>query len=80
MRCLLVVCHSHPQNSFLIAAIGIVLGLVALVVPFLGSMGSCGPFVDAICDVRCDYNQCTAAEKDVSCLARRSEDISEVAR
>ena len=33
-------------------------------------MGSCGPFVDAICDARCDYNQCSAEDKEVSCLAR----------
>ena len=46
-----------------IGAIGIVLGIVALAIPFLGSMGSCGPFVDAICDMRCSDNQCTESEK-----------------
>ena len=47
-----------------------ILGLVSLVIPFLGSMGSCGPFVDAVCDMRCDYNQCTDVEKQAPCLAR----------
>ena len=47
----------------MIGAIGIVLGIVALAIPFLGSMGSCGPFVDAICDMRCSDNQCTESEK-----------------
>eukprot|EP00434_Breviolum_minutum_P029724 symbB.v1.2.026278.t1/scaffold2613.1/size83683/1 len=28
-------------------------------------MGSCGPFVDAICDMRCSDNQCTESEKQV---------------
>ena len=46
-----------------IGAIGIVLGIVALAIPFIGSMGSCGPFVDAICDMRCSDNQCTESEK-----------------
>ena len=47
----------------MIGAIGIVLGIVALAIPFLGSMGSCGPFVDAICDMRCDDNQCSELDK-----------------
>ena len=58
-------CGVLKQYGKCIAAIGIVLGLVALVVPYIGSMGSCGPFVDAICDARCDYNQCSAEDKEV---------------
>eukprot|EP00434_Breviolum_minutum_P038149 symbB.v1.2.033832.t1/scaffold4258.1/size42288/4 len=58
-------CGVLKQYGKIIGAIGIVLGLVALIVPYFGSMGSCGPFVDAICDARCDYNQCSAEDKEV---------------
>ena len=67
---MMVVCLIHPKNSFPIAAIDIVLGIVALAIPFLGSMGSCGPFVDAICDMRCSDNQCSDLDKQAPCLAR----------
>jgi len=58
-------CGILKQYGKVIGAIGIVLGIVALAIPFLGSMGSCGPFVDAICDMRCADNQCTEAEKQI---------------
>eukprot|EP00434_Breviolum_minutum_P024405 symbB.v1.2.021553.t2/scaffold1847.1/size122519/6 len=58
-------CGILKQYGKIIGAIGIILGIVALAIPFLGSMGSCGPFVDAICDMRCSDNQCTEAEKKV---------------
>ena len=48
-----------------IAAIAIVLGLAALGIPFLGSMGACGPFVEHICDDLCpDQIQCTQLDRD----------------
>jgi len=48
-----------------IAAIAIVLGLAALVVPFLGSMGACGPFVEHICEDLCPGEiECTQADRD----------------
>ena len=49
----------------MIGAIGIVLGLLALVIPLFGAPGSCVPFVDAACNDAC--TPCTDEEKEVSC-------------
>lgn len=49
-----------------IAAIGIVLGLFALVVPYIGAMGSCGPFMDSACGDRCPGYECSAEVEEAS--------------
>ena len=49
----------------MIGAIGIVFGVLALVIPLFGAMGSCVPFVDAACNDAC--TPCTDEEKEVSC-------------
>ena len=48
-----------------IGAIGIVLGILALVIPLFGALGSCVPFVDGICEDAC--TPCTDVQKEVSC-------------
>jgi hypothetical protein len=48
-----------------LGAIGIVLGVLALVIPLFGALGSCVPFVDAACNDAC--TPCTDEEKKVSC-------------
>ncbi|CAE7907457.1 ESD [Symbiodinium sp. KB8] len=58
-------CGVLKQYGKVIAAIAIVLGLAALGIPFLGSMGACGPFVEHICDDLCpDQIQCTQLDRD----------------
>ncbi|CAE7566727.1 ESD [Symbiodinium natans] len=57
-------CGVLKQYGKIIAGITIVLGLLSLVVPLFGSMGACGPFVDAICSERCSGYECTATERD----------------
>ena len=49
----------------MLGAIGIVLGVLALVIPLFGALGSCVPFVDAACNDAC--TPCTDEEKKVSC-------------
>ena len=49
----------------MIGGIGIAMGLLALIIPLFGAMGSCVPFVDAACDDAC--TPCTDEEKEVSC-------------
>ena len=58
---------SAPNLPFLqvIAAIGIILGLLALVIPYFGAMGSCGPFMDAVCGDRCPGYECSDSDKEV---------------
>jgi len=58
-------CGVLKQYGKVLAAIAIILGLASLVVPFLGSMGACGPFVDHICDDLCPGEiQCTQLDRD----------------
>eukprot|EP00438_Fugacium_kawagutii_P016228 Skav211915 [mRNA] locus=scaffold1200:36549:37863:- [translate_table: standard] len=47
-----------------IGAVGIVLGIVTCVIPFLGSMGACPALVSAVCDDRCDDLVCTDEQRD----------------
>ncbi|CAE7457959.1 ESD [Symbiodinium natans] len=57
-------CGVLKQYGKIIAGMAIVLGLVSLALPLLGSMGACGPFVDAICNERCSGYECSAQERD----------------
>ncbi|CAE7365349.1 ESD [Symbiodinium sp. CCMP2592] len=58
-------CGVLKQYGKVIAAIAIILGLASLIVPFLGSMGACGPFVDHICDDLCPGEiQCSQSDRD----------------
>lgn len=54
-----------------IGAVGIVLGILTCVIPFLGAMGSCGPLVSAVCDDRCDGYVCDDDTREASCLEFR---------
>ena len=45
-----------------IGALGIVVGIACLFMPWLGAMGSCVPFVDGICDGRCV--QCSSTDRE----------------
>ena len=50
-------------TSQIVATIGIVVGLFAIIVPLFGSMGACGPFVDHVCSDAC--TGCTETQRSV---------------
>eukprot|EP00438_Fugacium_kawagutii_P035263 Skav227222 [mRNA] locus=scaffold2048:479910:504782:- [translate_table: standard] len=56
-------CGVLKKFGKVIAAIGIVLGLFALVIPYIGAMGSCIPFMEHVCADRCAG--CTAEQEEV---------------
>ena len=62
-------CGVLKQYGKVIAAIGIILGLLALVIPYFGAMGSCGPFMDAVCGDRCPGYECSDSDKEVAIAA-----------
>ncbi|CAL1170171.1 unnamed protein product [Cladocopium goreaui] len=56
-------CGVLKQYGKVIGAIGIVMGVLALVIPLFGALGSCVPFVDAACNDAC--TPCTDEEKKI---------------
>ncbi|CAL1170178.1 unnamed protein product [Cladocopium goreaui] len=56
-------CGVLKQYGKVLGAIGIVLGVLALVIPLFGALGSCVPFVDAACNDAC--TPCTDEEKKI---------------
>eukprot|EP00435_Cladocopium_sp_Y103_P038594 s2395_g10.t1 len=56
---------ADSRGGTVLGAIGIVLGVLALIIPLFGALGSCVPFVDAACNDAC--TPCTDEEKKVSC-------------
>eukprot|EP00435_Cladocopium_sp_Y103_P025071 s2395_g6.t1 len=61
---LVIVLMSLPLCCGVLGAIGIVLGVLALIIPLFGALGSCVPFVDAACNDAC--TPCTEEEKKVA--------------
>eukprot|EP00435_Cladocopium_sp_Y103_P068038 s118_g30.t3 len=57
------------KQGKVIGAVGIVIGLLSLIIPYFGAMGSCAPFMDAACENRCTGFECTQDEKDVALAA-----------
>lgn len=62
-------CGVLKEHSKAISTITISLGILTLVVPLLGSLSACGPFVQSVCSDRCPGFECSVQEK---------EDISQV--
>ncbi|CAL1146536.1 unnamed protein product [Cladocopium goreaui] len=62
-------CGVMKKQGKVIGAIGIVLGLLSLIIPYFGAMGSCAPFMDAACANRCTGFECTQYDKDVALSA-----------
>ncbi|CAK9094335.1 unnamed protein product [Durusdinium trenchii] len=60
-------CGVLKQFGKWIGAAGIILGLLAIIIPAFGSMGACGPWVDELCSASC--TGCTSSERsDISAL------------
>mmetsp|Transcript_20430 Transcript_20430/g.34032 ORF Transcript_20430/g.34032 Transcript_20430/m.34032 type:complete len:169 (+) Transcript_20430:31-537(+) len=55
-------CGVLKQYGKVIGGIGIGMGLLALIIPLFGAMGSCVPFVDAACNDAC--TPCTEEVKE----------------
>lgn len=62
-------CGVLKDHSKAISTITISLGILTLLVPLLGSLSACGPFVQSVCSDRCPGFECSTQEK---------EDISQV--
>lgn len=57
-------CGVLKEHSKAISTITICLGILTLVVPLLGSLSACGPFVQSVCSDRCPSYECTKQEEE----------------
>ncbi|CAK9079863.1 unnamed protein product, partial [Durusdinium trenchii] len=57
-------CGVLKEHSKVISTITISLGILTLVVPLLGSLSACGPFVQTVCSDRCSGYECTSQEEE----------------